>query len=67
VDELDQAIEVFCGDLGRVRNESGNARVGTYSVVLLVEVVHVSVEDLDKQLHRHCGVHAGIGNTECPL
>jgi hypothetical protein len=67
VDELDETIEVFGGDLDRVRNESGNIRDGTYSVVLLVEVVHVSVEDLNEQFHRHCGVHAGISHAERTL
>jgi hypothetical protein len=39
----------------------------TYSIVLLVKVVHVAVQDFHEQLHRHCGIHAGIGNTECAL
>jgi hypothetical protein len=39
----------------------------TYSIVLLVKVVHVAVQDFDEQLYRHCGIHAGIGDTERAL
>ena len=51
VDEFDQAVQVLGGD----------------GFVLLVKVVDVAVEDLDEKLHRHSGVHAGIGNAESTL
>jgi len=39
----------------------------TYSFILLVKVVDVLVQDLDKELDRHCGIHAGVGDTEGTL
>ena len=47
LDQLDQAVDVFGGD----------------SLVLLVEVVDVAVEDFDEELDAHGGVHAGIGDA----
>lgn len=39
----------------------------TYSIVLLIKVVHVAVQDFDEQLHRNGGIHAGISDTERAL
>lgn len=51
VDQLDQPVQV----LGRDR------------LVLLVEVVHVAVQDLDEELHGDGRVHAGVGDAERAL
>jgi hypothetical protein len=51
MDQLDQAIQVFCRD----------------SLVLLVEVVDVAVEDLNEEFDRHGGVHAGVSDAEGAL
>lgn len=39
----------------------------TYSFVLLVEVVHVSVQDLYEQLYRHPSVHTRVSDTKSTL
>jgi hypothetical protein len=67
VDEFDEAIEVFGCDLHIVSIERIRLGHWTHSIVLLVKVVNVSVEDLDKQLDRHCCIHACISNTERTL
>ena len=41
--------------------------VRTYSFVLLVKVVHVAIENLDKELDGDGGVHTCVGNSESPL
>ena len=51
VDELDEAVEVLGGD----------------SFVLLIEVVDVTVEDLDEEFDGDRGVHAGVCDAESPL
>lgn len=51
MDELDEAVDVFDRD----------------GLVLLLEVVYVTVEDFDEELHGHCGVHASVGNAEGTL
>lgn len=42
-------------------------RVGTYSIVFLVKVIHISVENLNKKFNRHRGIHASVCNTKCSL
>jgi len=39
----------------------------TYSFILLVKVVNVLVQDLDKELNRDRCIHAGIGNAKGTL
>lgn len=51
VDQLDEAVQIL----------------GRNSLILLVEVVDVAVEDLDEELHGHGGVHAGVGDAESAL
>ena len=51
LNQFDQAIDVFSRD----------------SVVFLVEVVDVAVEDLDEELDAHGRVHASIGDAEGAL
>lgn len=51
MDELDQAVEVFC----------------RHGFVLLVKVVDVAVEDLDEEFDGDGGVHAGVCNAEGAL
>lgn len=34
-----------------------------YRLILLVEVIEVSIEDLDEKLDGHGGVHAGVGDA----
>lgn len=51
VDELDETVEVLGGD----------------GLVLLVKVVDVSVEDLDKEFDGNSSVHAGICDSQSAL
>lgn len=51
VDELDETVEVLGGD----------------GLVLLVKVVDVTVEDLDKELDGNSSVHAGICDSQSAL
>jgi hypothetical protein len=39
----------------------------TYSIILLVKVVDVSVEYLNEKLDRYCSIHACISDTERTL
>ena len=39
----------------------------TYSVILLIEVVNISVQDFHKKLHRDGAVHASIRDTKSAL
>lgn len=39
----------------------------TYGFVLLVKVVDVAVQDLDKELDRNSGIHARVRDTESAL
>ncbi len=80
VDQLDQTIEVLRGDLLTVKlvahsasdaseepNSAIDCHAGTYRFILLVEIVHVTIEDLDEQLDRGGGLHARIGDAKSPL
>lgn len=51
LDQLNQAVDVF----------------GCDSVVLLVKVVDVAVEDFDEEFDAHSSVHASISNAESTL
>lgn len=51
VDELDEAVEVLGGD----------------GLVLLIKVVDVTVEDLDKEFDGNSSVHAGICDSQSAL
>lgn len=50
MDELYEAIEVFGGDLGNVSKCQLKAML-TYGLILLFEIVDVTVQYLDKELH----------------
>lgn len=39
----------------------------TYSFVLLVKVVDVTIQDLDKELDRHSRIHACVSDAQCTL
>jgi hypothetical protein len=78
VDELNQAVQVFCRHLQEfvvvsMRSWSGNVSCTShesfraYRLVLLVEVINVSIEDLDEELDRHGGVHAGVCHPQGAL
>ena len=68
MDELNEAVQVFCRNLSCISIESSvYDRSMTYSIVFLIKVVHVAVQDFDEQLYRHCSIHAGIGDTERAL
>lgn len=67
MDKLDETIEVFCCDLNVVSKIREGLGGCTRSIVLLVEVVHVSVENLNEELHGYCGVHACISDTKRTL
>lgn len=51
MDKLDEAVEVFRRDI----------------FVLLIEVVHVAVENFDEQLHGYGSVHASVCDAESAL
>ena len=53
MDEFDEAVEVFGCDLQDVSGGHDGiiCECNTYSIVLLVKVVHISVEYFDEQLH----------------
>lgn len=51
MNELDESVQVFRRD----------------GVVLLIEIVYVSVENLHEKLDRNSCVHTGIGDTQSTL
>jgi hypothetical protein len=51
MNELDKAIEVFGCNLNESVLTCEHKSFSTYSIILLVEVVDVTVENLDKELH----------------
>ncbi len=56
VDELNEAVKVFCGDLSGIGHffllEIRTVGVKwTHRLVLLIEVVHISVQYLDEELY----------------
>jgi hypothetical protein len=51
VDEFDETVQVL----------------GSYGLVLLVEIVDIAVEDFHKELDGDSSVHAGVGHTEGAL
>lgn len=51
MDQLDEPVQVL----------------GSHSFVLLIKVVNVSVQDFDKEFHRHRSVHASIGHAKGSL
>lgn len=69
VDEFDKTIEVFCCDLQIVSTmiHSPEWMQTTYSIILLLKVINISVQDLYKEFNRHSRVHAGIGNSQSAL
>lgn len=73
MDEFDEAVDVFGGDLVGDSWVSWDRILvclmgfGTYGFVLLVVVIHVLVENLDKELNGHGGIHASVCHTESAL
>lgn len=67
MDEFNEAVEVFGRDLYSSVIIVEFRLDTIYSIVLLVEVVHVSVEDLDEKLDGYRSIHACIGDSECSL
>jgi hypothetical protein len=51
VDEFDKAVQILRGD----------------GLVLLVEIVHVAIEDFHEKFNGNTRVHAGIGHAEGTL
>lgn len=51
MDQFDETIEILDRD----------------GLVALVEIVHVSVEDLDEEFNGYGSVHASVGDTESAL
>lgn len=60
VDEFDEAVEIFGRDLEHVSYNCEDWEKRDYGIVLLVEVVHVSVQNLNKELDRYCSIHACV-------
>ena len=52
-----------CQSVNLLRHISGHA----HSLILLVKVVQVAVQNFDKQFHRHGGIHARICHTQGSL
>lgn len=70
VDELDKAIEVLGRNLLRRLSQQAASRDhqrGTHSLVLLVEVVYIAIEDLNKQFNTDGCVHACVSHSERTL
>jgi hypothetical protein len=67
VDKLNKAIKVFRRDLASISSDVSFWNECTYSIILLVEVVHVAVQNLNKEFHGHRGIHTCVSNTECTL
>lgn len=69
MDEFNETIEIFRGDLGMSVNLEKYVRLrsGTYSIVLLIKIVHIAVKYLNKELNRYSRVHACICNTKSTL
>lgn len=53
MDEFDETVDILDSNLASVSNAGGGVygKVGTHGLVLLVEVVNVAVQDLNKELH----------------
>lgn len=53
VDEFDETVDILDSNLASVSNAGGGGygKVGTHGLVLLVEVVNVTVQDLNEELH----------------
>lgn len=68
VDEFDKSVQVLGCDLQGVSNLWVRSVVGrAYSIVLLVEVIDIAVQNLNEELDRDCSVHARIGDAESTL
>jgi hypothetical protein len=67
VDKFNKAIKVFRRDLASISCDVSFWDECTYSIILLVEVVHVAVQNLNEEFHGHRGIHACVSNTECAL
>lgn len=69
MNQLDQSVQVFRRHLSlTVSHNLYTARsANTYSIILLVKVIDVTVQDLDEQLDRDRGVHASISHTQGSL
>ena len=70
MDELDETVEILGRDLqgltGLARRQL-LIRGSTYRFVLLVKVVDISIENLDKQLDRRGRLHARVCNAKGAL
>lgn len=44
-----------------------DGRKRTYSIILLLKVINISVQNLDKKLNRHSRIHTSICNAKCSL
>lgn len=71
VNELNQTINVFGGHLQHVSHKSFQifslSPTPTYRFVLLVKVVHVAIQDLNKQLDRRRRLHARVSHAKSSL
>lgn len=57
---------------GRQKGRKGRGRFrllegSSYRFILLVEIVDISIQDLNEQFNGHSRVHTGIGHSECSL
>lgn len=68
MNQLDEAVEILGSYLERVRN---SFRIvwsrEAYRLILLIKVVDVSVQDLNKQFDGYRGVHASVGHPQRSL
>ena len=50
------------------RNQMDEKKGGsTYRLILLIEIIHISIQNLHKQLHTDSAIHARISHSERPL
>jgi hypothetical protein len=69
VNELNQTVQIFGRHLHNLvsfQHVTTRLRV-THSLILLIEIVHIAIENLDKQLNRHCCIHTRICDAQRTL
>ena len=68
MDQFNQSIKVLGRHLSHVSIHRHDRKGrSTYSIILLVKVIDIAVENLDEQLNRHGRVHASVSHPEGTL
>lgn len=69
MDQLDKAVEIFCSDLYDSISQGMGSRFEdiAYSIIFLVKVIDVAVQDLDEKFDRHGSIHTCVSNPKRTL